>query len=114
MERRYTGRVLRALQPALPVIALVLLAWTAIDLAYPQCCFRESAPMASPAMAAASETTPAQSDATVDDCFCCATCVDTGVRAPSFDAEAQPADFDEPLMQLWARPSSLDHPPQNA
>jgi hypothetical protein len=107
--------VLHSLRRLAKVTALVLLAWTAIDLADPQCCLNERL---GHGVTRISATTPADNASTnqtaVDDCFCCARCLDTGTRVPRLDVARVAADFDEPIQQPMTRPSTLDHPPQNA
>lgn len=93
--------------------AIILLAWTAFDLADPQCCLSGWIGDGRTAMRAPA---PAQtaSQGQEDDCFCCARCLDTGMRVPRFDVAISAATFDEPAERLIARSSALDHPPQNA
>jgi hypothetical protein len=104
--------VICLLRRVAPVVALVLLAWTAFDLANPQCCLQEQSPTSgSSTLAALSTTHTPQPD--VDDCFCCARCIDTGTRIPHLRAGAAWVDFADPVRNLTTRSSSLDHPPQN-
>ena len=107
----YTDDVLRAVGSAARLIAIVLLTWTAIDLACPQYCLDEQTTV-STSSAAASTSGASQGD--VNDCFCCARCIDTGVRIPEMRVTAAWIDFAEPVRSLTSRSSSLDHPPQNS
>jgi hypothetical protein len=107
--------VIRAVRRAAPFIALILLAWTAIDLVDPQCCLSDRA--ANGTMAISASTSPdgdSPDQGQIDDCFCCARCLDTGRRVPRFDVAMSHETFDEPAQRLIRRSSSLDHPPQNA
>ena len=106
--------VFSSLRHVVRIIAIVLLAWTAFDLANPQCCLREVIPVAtSTSLSAAGHSVPppAPDD---DDCFCCARCIDTGMRIPSFDQPFAWIDFAERAVHLTTRAAALDHPPQNA
>jgi len=108
----YTERVFHRVRRFVPAIAIVLLGWTAVDLANPECCLREQLTVHSASMNAAGVGQRPQPD--FDDCFCCARCIDTGVRAPELRSEPAWIDFAEPAQSLAARPAALDHPPQNA
>jgi hypothetical protein len=90
---------------------MVLLAWTAFDLANPECCLQDQAGAAAWASGAIGTTQDPQP--AVDDCFCCARCVDTGTRIPELRTFAAWIDFAEPVRSLTTRPSSLYHPPRN-
>jgi hypothetical protein len=104
--------VIRLLRRIVPAVAIVLLAWTAFDLANPACCLEEQlAATASSSVDAADAAPSPQAD--VDDCFCCARCIDTGARIPAIRPAAAWVDFAEPVRGLTTRSSSLDHPPQN-
>ena len=95
----------------LPIVAVVLLAWTAIDLADPQCCFRERLGAHSLSISATTDSNAANGD--VDDCFCCAVCVDTGYRIPSMIQVLAVHRFPELPGDVLTRPASHYHPPQN-
>jgi hypothetical protein len=103
--------VIRLLHRVAPIVAIVLLAWTAYDLANPQCCLQDQkvGPSASSLAAVGS---PQSSQPAVDDCFCCARCIDTGTRIPEIRTAPAWVDFAEPVLRLTTRSSSLDHPPQ--
>lgn len=94
--------------------AVVLLAWTAVDLGFPECCLSEQL-----ALGATSSTLSAHEDgdtsrADVDDCFCCALCIDTGWRTPMLRIESARTSYRDPIRHLASRVVALDHPPQNA
>ncbi len=95
-------------------MATVLLMWTAADLAFPQCCLSYAA-SASEIASVGANTTSSTGGITfdVDDCFCCAVCVDTGVRIPSLAQPLAAVRFVEPIRHLASRSATLDHPPQN-
>jgi len=96
-------------------MAIVLLAWTAIDLAYPTCCLRDAASSPSDAAVNQATSSPSTPDETqADDCFCCALCVDTGVRIPVAEQPAIATPSVESVTDLATRPARIDHPPQNA
>ena len=72
------------------IIAVVLLAWTALDLTAPSLCALEAdveRPGSGHAAITAAASTPPGApveEAHVDDCFCCSHCVEpTAVPAPS-------------------------------
>jgi hypothetical protein len=92
-----------------PLVALVLLTWTAADLAYPQCCLAEQA-----FTTAGTDSQTQDERPDVDDCFCCARCIDTGTRVPQLRTALDWIEFVEPTRQLTTRSATLDHPPQNA
>jgi len=93
--------------------AAVLLTWTVADLSYLQCCLGdEICDGGGATIAAASAVTTAHAD--TDDCFCCARCLDTGVRLDGFRHAPEWTYFQEPIAHLATRPVVLDHPPQNA
>lgn len=92
--------------------ALVLLVWTGADLAIPGCCLSDAA-----ASGVQSVSDGGALDApsySVDDCFCCARCLDTGCRVPDLGGVSHWTDFDEPVRRLAGRTTRLDHPPQDA
>ena len=91
---------------------MVILAWTAVDLANPACCLQEQITAHGVGVAAAAFVQQATPD--VDDCFCCARCIDTGVRAPELRSEPAWIDFVDPPRSLASRPAALDHPPKIA
>jgi hypothetical protein len=108
------GDVLSSLRNIVRVTAVLLLAWTAFDLGYPQCCMREALPTAAATSLAAYDQSapPAQPD--VDDCFCCARCLDTGWRIPVMQPTSIWLEQSEHVSHLTTRAATLDHPPQNA
>lgn len=102
-----------SLRRIVTAVAIVLLALTAADLAAPGFCADEQ--LASRADFSLTTGGAVHSNhADVDDCFCCARCLDTGTRIPELRAVAAWVDFADPLRSLVTRSSSLDHPPQNA
>jgi hypothetical protein len=95
------------------VIAAVLLSWTVADLSYFQCCLGdETRGSVGTQITAAWAGDTAHSD--TDDCFCCARCLDTGLRLDGFRHAPEWTDFQEPAAHLATRPAALDHPPQRA
>ncbi len=62
------------------LLACLLLAWTAIDLAVPSLCALEdelrTVSVAGQAVAPSSDAAPDAQPSHVDDCFCCSHCVD--------------------------------------
>lgn len=96
------------------VIAVVLLTWTVADLSYLQCCLGDEICSGASASVAAATATVGVAHADTDDCFCCARCVDTGLRLIGFRHTPEWTDFQEPVAHLATRPAVLDHPPQNA
>ena len=95
------------------VIAAVLLTWTVADLSYLQCCVGDEICGGVGAEIAAA-TAVATEHADTDECFCCARCLDTGVRLGGLRQAAEWTDFEEPVDHLATRPVALDHPPQIA
>jgi hypothetical protein len=106
--------VFHSLRRVAKAVVLVLLAWTALDLAYPQCCLSERLGRDAAHMSATDPGSALPDQGDLDDCFCCARCLDTGARIPRFDIATAAPDFDEPVHHPVTRPSTLDHPPQNA
>jgi hypothetical protein len=106
--------VLRRWRLLARIMAIVLLTWTAVDLAFPECCLSEKllAGSASGTLSTPEEAGTPSPD--VDDCFCCAMCIDTGVRAPGLRIEPARTLFVEPVRHLATRVTVLDHPPQLA
>jgi hypothetical protein len=104
--------VFRLLRRIVPTVAVILLAWTAVDLVDPQCCLREMSASSSTTAAAGGAVHTAQPD--FDDCFCCARCIDTGTRVPEMRTPVSWVEFAEPIRHVSTRPTVLDHPPQNA
>jgi hypothetical protein len=104
--------VLRSWRLLARVSAIVLLTWTAVDLMFPECCLAETLWVTEDA--ADSSDAPRPSQPPVDDCFCCAMCIDTGVHSRLLRIEAVRTLFAEPLRHLASRVADLDHPPQNA
>ena len=95
------------------VIAAVLLTWTVADLSYLQCCLGdEICGRVGTEVAAASAVSATHAD--TDECFCCARCLDTGVRLDRLRDAPGWTFFQEPIAHLATRPVVLDHPPQNA
>ena len=111
----YTLSVLRAARTVARITAVVLLSWTALDLAYPQCCLddRLSQGTSTLSFAAPGDESPT-SQGDIEDCFCCARCLDTAARFSQLDVVRVPGDFTEPYSRVTTRSSTLDHPPQNA
>jgi hypothetical protein len=110
----YTTGVLRSWRWLARVTALVLLTWTAVDLGFPECCLDEQQPIGSITSSLTSYDEDAASGGDVDDCFCCALCIDTGWRTPALKIEAARTSYRDPIRQLATRVTALDHPPQNA
>ena len=92
VETSILAAVIRVLRRVAPIVAIVLLACTAYDLANPQCCLQDQkvGPSASSLAAVGS---PQSSQPAVDDCFCCARCIDTGTRIPEIRTPAAWVDF---------------------
>jgi hypothetical protein len=104
--------VLRSFRLLVQITAIVLLAWTAVDLSFPECCLSEPVASGSSAALDAHYGAPSPALPDIDDCFCCARCLDNGARMPRIDVDAVPAEFAEPLEPLATHASTLDHPPQ--
>lgn len=110
----YTTGVLRSWRSLARVTAVVLLAWTAVDLGFPECCVSEQLELGAtaPTISAHDRADAARID--VDDCFCCALCIDTGWRIPTLSVDTARPSYRDPIRHLATRVVALDHPPQNA
>jgi hypothetical protein len=104
--------VLRSFRLLVQITAIVLLAWTAVDLAFPECCLSEPLAADSAATLDTHYGSPSPDRPDVDDCFCCARCLDNGTRIPRIGVDAVRAEFAEPLEPLATHARTLDHPPQ--
>jgi hypothetical protein len=97
------------------LVAIALLVWTATDLAYARCCLQGQTGDAQVAAGSGSSVAAVQTaHPDFDDCFCCARCVDTGIRAPRMTTVRGWIVFTDPVRSLAHRSAVLDHPPQNA
>jgi hypothetical protein len=98
------------------VAAMLLLVWTAVDLAFAGLCAldREQADLGLPSMAVArADEATASGPAHVDDCFCCSRCVSLTVPAPVHVAnEVKPFRPVATASRLLGFPPRLNHPPQ--
>ena len=93
------------------IVAVVLLALTAVDLSYPQCCALEQA---GSDRAATSNSDVHPTPGAADDCFCCARCIDPGIRPPVLESSFGRVVFVDAVPRLISRSVVPDHPPQNA
>jgi hypothetical protein len=106
--------VLQSWRSVARITALVLLTWTAVDLGFPECCLDEKLSVGSTTPTLTTHEGDQASGAGVEDCFCCALCIDTGWRIPALRIETARTSFRDPIRHLASRVVVLDHPPQNA
>ena len=106
--------MLRSWRSVARITALVLLTWTAVDLGFPACCLDDKLTAGATSPSLSTHDADQSSRADVDDCFCCALCIDTGWRIPALRIEAARTSFRDPIRHLATRVVVLDHPPQNA